>query len=385
MSAQRFDHEMFLPDALLEGIRERAAGYDSRNEFFAEDLAQLAAAGYLKILIPTEFGGAGLSLAQASQLQRRLAQAAPATALGTNMHLVWTGVAAYLNSIGDASADFVLQEAAAGEVFAFGVSEPGNDAVLLDSHTTAAPQPDGSWRLTGTKIFTTMAPAWTRLGTFGRDDTDPAGPQLVYGFLDRADGGFEHPDDWDTLGMRATQSRSTKLQGAPIRPDRLLKKFAAGDGFNPLILGIFANFELLISSVYLGIAERSAALVATQLTRKISGKHQVSFADLPGPRSQLAQVMLELEGLQLQLERITQDFDERAAYGAAWFTKLSGTKVRLTEGAQRIVDLAVQAVGGSSFSSSSELSRLSRDVRAGIFHPTSRPAALESYAKFYLG
>ena len=37
--------EDVLPDALLERIRGRAAGYDRDNAFFHEDLADLTAAG----------------------------------------------------------------------------------------------------------------------------------------------------------------------------------------------------------------------------------------------------------------------------------------------------------------------------------------------------
>src|SRR5450830_852167 len=106
--------EDILPDALLEQIRGRAAGYDRDNAFFTEDLQDLAAAGYLKIFVPESDGGLGLGLAEAAQLQRRLATAAPATALAINMHLVRTGVAYVLAARGDASLKFVLQEAAQG-------------------------------------------------------------------------------------------------------------------------------------------------------------------------------------------------------------------------------------------------------------------------------
>ncbi len=119
--------------------------------------------------MPAAAGGLGLGLAEAAQLQRRLATAAPATALAVNMHLVWTGVAHVLAARGDSSLDFILQEAAQGEVFAFGNSEAGNDSVLFDSRTVAVPLPDGGYSFTGRKIFTSLSPVWTRLGIFGKD------------------------------------------------------------------------------------------------------------------------------------------------------------------------------------------------------------------------
>ena len=52
--------ERVLSDELLERIRSRAAGYDRANAFFSDDLAELQDAGYLRALVPTEFGGLGL-------------------------------------------------------------------------------------------------------------------------------------------------------------------------------------------------------------------------------------------------------------------------------------------------------------------------------------
>src|ERR1700709_2677097 len=123
------DVSELLPDDLLERFRSRAAGYDERNEFFFEDLAELKDRGYLGMFTAVDDGGPGVGPETAAAAQRRLAMAAPATALAINMHLVWTGVAHVLAARGDTSLDFVLQDAADGEIFAFGNSEAGNDSV----------------------------------------------------------------------------------------------------------------------------------------------------------------------------------------------------------------------------------------------------------------
>ncbi len=146
-----------LTPELLDRIRSRAAGYDRDNAFFTDDLDELRAAGYL----------APRSLLETVRDQRLLASYAPATALGVNMHLVWVGVARVLHDRGDSSLDWVLDDAAGGELFAFGNSEAGNDLVLWDS-LTSVERVDGGFAFTGTKIFTSLAPAWTRLGIFGK-------------------------------------------------------------------------------------------------------------------------------------------------------------------------------------------------------------------------
>ena len=53
------------------------------------------------LTVPKELGGFGLSLAEVAREQRRLAYYAAPTALGINMHLYWTGVAADLWRRGD--------------------------------------------------------------------------------------------------------------------------------------------------------------------------------------------------------------------------------------------------------------------------------------------
>ena len=64
-----FDAAAFLPDDLLERIRERAAVHDRENTFPQQDLDELKDAGYLSVLVPAELGGAGLGLEQAALLQ----------------------------------------------------------------------------------------------------------------------------------------------------------------------------------------------------------------------------------------------------------------------------------------------------------------------------
>ena len=124
-----------LPEDLLEKFRARAPTYDRENKFFQEDFEDLKTAGYLRMTVPQELGGLGFSLADVSRVTRRLAMYAPATALGMNMHHYWVGLAADLWRQGDKSCEWILHEAAAGEVFAAGHAETGNDLPLLLSTT----------------------------------------------------------------------------------------------------------------------------------------------------------------------------------------------------------------------------------------------------------
>lgn len=379
--------EDILPEELLELLRSRAAGYDQENRFFHEDLQDLADAGYLKVFVPEADGGRGLGLEAVAELQRRLATAAPATALAVNMHLVWTGVARALSARGDDSLDFVLKDAGQGEIFAFGISEAGNDSMLFDSGTVARPLPDGSYSFTGRKIFTSLSRGWTRLGTFGKDaDARNGEGELVFGFLRRNEPGHETLDDWNTLGMRASASNTTLLTDAVIPAERIFRKLPVGPNKDLLIFAIFACFETLLAAVYTGLAERAFALAVDNVKRRVSAKYGGrSFAQDPDIRWKIADAAMAMDGMLPQLSAITRDVDRMVDHGPQWFPKLVGLKSRATENARYVVDLAIRVSGGSSYFRGSELERLYRDVLAGIFHPSNDESAHNTVASAWLG
>jgi alkylation response protein AidB-like acyl-CoA dehydrogenase len=365
-----------LTTDLLDRIRSRAPGYDRDNTFATEDIDELRDAGYL----------APQSLLDTARNQRLLARYAPATALAVNMHHVVVGVARVVSDRGDASLDWILDDAHAGELFAFGNSEAGNDEVMFDSNTRAEPQDDGSYRFSGTKIFTSLSPAWTRLGIFGRDDSDETSPKLVHGYLRRDSGGHHAVGEWNSLGMRATQSFTTVLENAPVPADRIARILPVGPSADPYIFGIFSNFLLLISAVYAGIADRALELGVEAAHRRTSKKAGGrSYADGPDIRWQLADAAIALDSLAPQIESLAADVDGLVDHGASWFRLLVGTKTRSVDISRDVVEKAIRTSGGASFSANNELSRLYRDALAGLFHPSDPESAHATVANHLLG
>lgn len=379
-----FDPSAYLSDDLLERIRERAPVHDRENTFPRQDLDELRDAGYLSILVPAERGGAGLGLAEAAVLQQRLATAAPATALAINMHLVWTGVAKVFSDRGVPGLEFVQDGAVAGDVFAFGISEGGNDLVLFGSDTDAVPREDGGYAFTGTKIFTSLAPVWTRLGLHGLDTTSPDAPKLVFAFVDRSDA-VVTSDDWDTLGMRATQSRTTRLNGAIAAPKHVVRRIDPGPNPDPIVFGIFSVFEILLASVYTGIARRALELAVQTARKRRSKRSGAAYSQDPDIRWRIAEMGLAYDALPPQIEALARDVDRAADNGARWFTLLSGLKHRAIVMAKKVVDEAMLVAGGGSYFSANELSRLYRDVLAGAFHPSDPESAHATAATAWLG
>jgi alkylation response protein AidB-like acyl-CoA dehydrogenase len=220
--------EYVLSDKLLHQFAERAGVYDRENRFLHEDFEDLKDAGYLTIPVPKELGGAGMSLAEVSREQRGLGYYAPATALGVNMHLYWVGVAADLWRQGDRSLEWMLKEAMAGEIFNAGHSERGNDLPVLLS-TSKAERVDGGFRFTGHKMFGSLMPVWTRCGLHATWADAEGGPKVVHAFLPRDYDGWRMVETWDTMGMRATRSDDTMLEGAFV-PDKYIARILPAGG-----------------------------------------------------------------------------------------------------------------------------------------------------------
>ena len=372
-----------LSDEIIAHCGDRAAAYDRENQFFTEDFEELRAAGYLKIAVPKELGGHGMSLADVCREQRRLAYRAPATALATNMHLYWTGVAADMRKMGDASLEWILREAAAGEVFAAGHGEAGNDLPLFLS-TAKAERADGGYKFWGHKTFGSLTPVWTRLGLHAMNADDPGGPKIVHAFLPRDAKGYTIKETWDTLGMRATRSDDTLLDGAFI-PDKYVARVVPAGTADLFVLSIFGWAEPTFGSIYLGLAERARDIAAAGVKKRTSLALTRSMAYHPEVQRCFSEMQLALEAAGAQVDRVAQDWSTGVDHGAQWPMKLVAAKHNAVEAAKKVVDLAMAVSGGAGMFKSNELERLYRDARCGGFHPANTLLVHEIVGKTVLG
>ncbi|HTE81632.1 MAG TPA: acyl-CoA dehydrogenase family protein [Reyranella sp.] len=372
-----------LSDGLLQGFAKRVGEYDRENRFFAEDFEDLRKAGYLTMSVPRELGGQGLSLADVCKRQRRLAYHAPATALGINMHVYWVGVAADLLRAGDKSLEWLLREAVAGEVFAAGHAERGNDIPFLLS-TTKAERVDGGFRFTGHKMFGSLAPAWTRYGLHGLWAEAEGGPKVVHAFMPRDTEGYRIVETWDTLGMRATRSDDVMLEGAFV-PDKYVVRTLLAGAADQYVVAVFAWALMGFANVYFGVAQRAFDLAVEAVKGKRSMAVSRTMAYHPEVQHAIAQMALGLDAIGPHLDHVAQDWSNGVDHGATWPSKIVSAKHHAVEACWKIVDTAMEVSGGSGMFRGSELERLFRDARCGRFHPANSMLVHEIVSKTALG
>lgn len=375
----------FLSKDLLTRIHSRAAQYDAENEFPQEDYDELRDAGYYAAFVPKQFGGSGLTLEEIASEQTLLAKSAPATALGINMHQIIVGLGRHLVNAGRSEGEQILRDAASGHLFGFGISEPGNDLVLFGSAAKASPDGQGGYSFTGTKVFTSLSPAWTRLLTFGADTESADGPKSIFAILHRDSGGFEIKDDWHVLGMRGTQSNTTILSGAHVNAEQVLGRVDPGPSLDPVVLGIFANFEILLAATYCGIGERAIEVAVDQVKRRRSVLHNDVYANDPDIRWRIAEAGLTMAAVGPQIREVAALVDSDAQPSLGWLPRLSAVKNAASEASLRTVEQCIRACGGSSYYEKNELSRLYRDVLAGLFQPSDQESLHSAWANLLLG
>lgn len=372
---------------IFENCQKRAAGYDANNLFFQDDFEELKEVGYLVMAVPEEFGGYGMKIDECMALTRKLAYHSASTALGLNMHVYWTGLVTDLWRAGDKSLEWVLQEAGNGKIFAAGHGESGNDSPALYS-TCKAEKVAGGYKFTGHKMFGSLTPVWNYLGFHGQDNSDPENPMIIHAFMPRDSENYEIKKTWDdVLGMRATRSDDTVLNGVFV-PDKYIARkvapgFAGVDGF---VLGIFAWALFGFGNVYFALAQRILDTVLEKLPNKKSiSLGRPSMAYHGGIQRDVADMVLEIESIGPHLDTMVREYAEGKDYGGAWGIKIVATKCHAAEGAWRVADKAMDIMGGAGLIHKFGFERLFRDARLAKIHPANTYFAREVMAKGMLG
>ena len=185
------------------------------------------------------------------------------------MHLYWTGVAADLRRLGDTSLEWLLREAAAGEVFAAGHGEAGNDLPVLLS-TAKAERVDGGYKFYGHKMFGSLTPVWTRLGIHAHGHAAiRARPRSCMPSCraTRPGTASSTPGTRSACAPPAATTRSSKAPSCRIGTSRRVVPAGALDLF---IGAIFARALLTFGSIYYAVAERARDLAITSARKRTS-------------------------------------------------------------------------------------------------------------------
>ena len=210
--------------------------------------------------------------------------------------------------------------------------------------------------------------------------------EVVHAFLPRDSPGYSITETWDTLGMRATRSDDTVLDGAFV-PDRFIARVvpAGAAGLDAFVLGVFAWALMGFGNVYSGMARRALDLSIEVAKKRGSLGVSRSMAYHPGVQNAIGEMVLEIEGIDPHLDRVAQEWSDGVDYGAAWVIRLVAAKYHAVESAWKIVDRSLDVAGGFGIFRKGPLEQLFRDARLGRIHPANSMLSHELAGKLTLG
>lgn len=378
----RPDDDRFVPLAADLGARfaERAAEHDRENTFVEENFANLRESGYTALAIPEELGGLGASLRQVCYAQAELGRYCGATALAVNMHIYATLTNMYRWKNGAAPVEAMLRRVAAEKLIL--MTSGGSDGLWP---STMATRVDGGYRVTGRKSFCSQAPIANVLSTFATYDDPVEGKVILALGVPTSSPGMQMVETWDTLGMRGTGSHDIQMDDVMVTDAQVVGKQPYGK-LGPALRVALIHAVMTMGSVYYGIAAGARDEAMRVVTRRQNGDGVPAAAD-PAIARLVGMMEYKLRtswwSLIGGLNELPDDYQYPANDQTVNLTLLAKRSVA-TE-AIEIVDLAMEAVGGSAFYKRSPLERAYRDVRGGPFHPLSPEKTLQFAGRLALG
>ena len=380
---QREQRFVDLAASLADDFAPRAAQHDEEASFPHENYARLKETGYTTLIIPEQLGGLGATLLERIKAQERLAQGCGATALAINMHFNVLGLLVDLHrKFKWPRLEERLQRIAKERLICAGSgSEPDNAVINLRPRTTAK-RAEAGWIINGRKIFGTQSIAADMFFFEATWEDAPEGATILSCFIEpKKTAGFAFKDDWNVMGMRSTQSRSSEFKDAFIPESAvMLTRPVSRSG---RVTKVFAKAPFTIGAPYIGIAQAARDFTVDFMKdrKRFPLKHPMSH--LPSVYNKVGEMDMLIEGARAAMYRAADSVDSE--HPASWSRRAVAARMIAIENSIRVVDLALRAVGGSSYFKRLPLERLFRDVRAGLYHPFDSDESLEFLGKSAFG
>ena len=383
INTQREQRFIDLAAMLADEFAPRAAQHDEEGSFPHENYARLKETGYTTLIIPEQLGGLGATLLERIKAQERLAQGCGATALAINMHFNTLGLLVDLHKKFKAPNVEAMLRRISGEHLICGGSgsEPDNAVINLRPRTTARRE-DRGWIVNGRKIFGTQSIALDLFFAEAICEDAPQGPTIITFFIPpRETPGLSFKDDWYVMGMRSTASRSSELKDAFV-PDEYVV-LTRGVSRTGRVTKVFAKAPFTIGAPYIGIAAAARNFTVEFMRDRRRFPLKDPMSHLPAVYNKVGEMDMLLEGARAAMWKAAAEVD--IDHPASWSRKAVAARMIAIENSVRVVDLALRAVGGSSYFKRLPLERLFRDVRAGLYHPFDSDETLEFLGKSAFG
>jgi acyl-CoA dehydrogenase len=353
--------------------------HDERKAFPWEFYRAFASQGWVGVMIPERYGGAGLGVLHAGMLLRAVAQSAGAMNAASTMHLSIFGMGPVIHHGSEAMKQRYLPPTARGELHvSFGVTEDDAGTDTSRIRTFARRDGDG-FVVNGKKVWNTKAQQCQKIlllaRTTPREECEKPHQGMTL-FLADLDPRHVEIREIRKLGRNAVNSNEVFIRDLPVSADDVVGE--VGRGFYHLLDGINPE-RIVIAAEGVGIGKR-AIDVAVRYARE-----RIVF-DRPIGQNQaiahpLADSWSELEAADLLWQKAAWEYDRGERSGAY----ANAAKIRAAEASFTACDRALQTFGGFGYAREFHVERYWREARLMRLAPISQEMARNYLAEHVLG
>ncbi len=349
------EEQQMIRDMAREFTKNEIAPRDKwmdENGFDYDLYHKLADAGFMGINIPQEYGGGGGGAIDTAIIVHEFAKGSASEAAFLDAH--WMAADLVLHHGTDAQKKTYLPQAAAGKIFAFGLTEAsaGSDAAGIKS--TAVKASDGGWLLNGGKAWITnsgVADFYIILAM-----TNPEkGTNGISAFILPKDAKGLHIGKFeDKMGLRGTATCELAFDNIHLPADALLG--AEGAGFKQAMAALDGG-RISVAVLAADLAEHAMKIAKDYANERVAfGK---TIGKFQGIQYKFADMSAEIRAMEL----LAYDTAAMKAAGVRHTLEAAQAKLFAATRCTQICLECQQILGGNGYSREYHVERLVRDAK----------------------
>ena len=346
---------------LRESVRRFASGeilphvlkWDEAQEFPEAVVRKMGSLGFLGTLVPSDFGGTGLTPLHFVLVMEELSRVDPSIGLTHAAHsgLCLQHLVLYAD---EAQKRRYVSSLASGEAIgSWCLTEPGAGSDASGMKTTARPEGQ-TYVLSGSKAFITNGSYASTYVVLAKTDPNQGNRGISAFVVERGMKGVSVGKKENKLGMRASDTVTLMFDDVRIPKENLIGR--EGDGFKQALV-VLDSGRIGIAALAVGLAQGALdAAVKYAKGRQAFGK---LISEFQGIQFKLADMATEIQAARLLTYRAALARHQ----GQPINLIAAQAKLFASEAAQRAAHEAVQIHGGYGFIKDFPVEKLYRDAR----------------------
>jgi alkylation response protein AidB-like acyl-CoA dehydrogenase len=339
----------FAQQQILPHVME----WDETQEFPVHIFKAMGELGLMGVLVPEQYGGAGLSYFEYNAVIQEVAKVCGSIGLSLAAHNSLCTGHIMLFGNEEQKQKYLPKLATAEFIGAWGLTEPNTGSDAGNMKTVAVRDGDG-WVLNGTKSWITHGRSGDVAVVIARTGEPRTSGNCTAFVVERGTAGFSGGKKENKLGMRASETAEMIFDNCRIPDANRLGE--VGDGFRQS-MKVLDGGRISIAALSLGIAR--GAYEASVKYSKERYQFDQPISNFQGISFKLADMATEIEAAELLIQQAC----DRKNRGLSMTKESAMAKYYASEVAVRASTEAVQIFGGYGYTKDFPVEKFYRDSK----------------------